>query len=1626
MRTSGTLVLTVAAGKQLQAGTLYVFQIVLTNPSTPQESPAVTISVSGTQSVAVPPTTMEKGSGDKAPLFIKAPGFVVARIGQEHPGLSSLNKITITIQPNFALAADARFTVEGLLNSGTADSASLEVRNCNGFFKSPTNVLNQGRWSQSSGSLEMHAARQIEQDTILVCSFNLVNPSAQQAAAKASISVNSFTFGQVTNLIRQTVMRNAPSTSAPFMISASTFTTANIGQSSPYPGVRDNIITVTLKSNVALASVGAVVSSITISGLIGSATSSTSALPLTGSSFQDIVGQTGAWDRDQGSLRLTVANAKSLVANKPYVFSFRLDNPLSAQEAPPVSVSANGGQLIAPVSMIADAETCTNKKGDRSPLFIYSPGFLTKEIGTSITAAGTRTLISVTLQTSVSLASISGTQTNIRIDGLRGFTNADSSSLPIMSSQDVFGKTATWRKDSGSITLGIKQNAMLAAGDPKVVVQFELLNGPTTSSLEPTIATEGFGSSVSPTPMNLASWQSKPTIRHSAGVTIINFTAFHPISKDDTIILVIPGATLDKVEGKNMFGVVSFPNIFSTESSEEDRDDALAAGRDVASAEFRPGFAGKASATSSLEDGGRGTTIQLDTSDTRVYDVDNVYAGMSMRIEGSRLLHSIVSQTKASAGSPGVAQFYPKFSLDPQYKGFNHVPEYSGYEILSQIELVAKSNVCSGTIVTISFPSSLGLTIPVQGLDGATISHVIAGRAKSMAVGTLASAGSPDAVYSGISGRPVQAALQRPPAMDLTGYQLVPTEIPPPSFVFVDGFRTILSHSSASNQVTLSTGYGSVKRTRLCLGNGSDLLPACEGSLKGLVLRQKKSISADVRMSESAYVWLSVEPDSLTSVSPALVTGSVIQLSSELLRFTGDWASEIISVATPAIMTCEKEGETCSGTLSQCVAIRFSGCTENPSASLVFNDTGDVESVSVEFPGVCLGDETPLYTLQFSGVTCQQVPECWNTGCHGSNLDDARSVLKMQRRQFSSSAASLECSADNVCHHVARPSMVYLEEGGLAALQYTESDNELDEANQQLLRLNYQETVTAVVGGDHVSRISLPQIVGSRCRLESSGSSCRSTDDCASITFTGCEINPRASLTFRNGEVSGISIDNSLLQEYGSGLPPWAENQAGRTQAYGNSLCKKGSTLVGTITLAPGVNCDVVPSCGGGCKPILDSQKDVVIIKRTDAQPADFSPTENGDAPDVARVHAEQSNIKYKVVLVPDMPLSAETTLFHQGSMLGEAVDGMTYTWVDATTGEVMVKLTVEGAGVKNVRVTYGTDAFGQVITYPDRCRQSCNITNNQSMYIGSRLLSITFDIAADSSARLLASIPTIYNNMGIAPARRRTLLEAPANYAFRINGDCKCPANVVEQETTCHIARGGLYQAVLVPISRCTAVQLNTSTPQQQPVGGSSVDVGAIVGGVIGGVFGLLLLLFVCWYLQQKKVPSPAPPPASKQAEATPQLVEEGPVFVGRPMPVTPDMMAQAYSPGLGPVMAGGQAANWSYATSTPQAVQASPVNYPAISGYNGYSPTLVPLTAPLSPGYAMEPATLHQALVQQPVPYHAQVPVSPIVISTPVPLTTRTRSSPMLEADRMPDRDDDHQQVHHQSKPERVPYGV
>ncbi len=218
---------------------------------------------------------------------------------------------------------------------------------------------------------------------------------------------------------------------AALRIYAPEFVIRDMGQSTAYPGAA-NTLTVTLVSNVALTNAAS--STVTISGLTGTQTANAalSIADVGASGSTTVFGATAAWTQAPGTLVLTVAAGQTMAAGIVYKFSFGVVNPSSAQAPPsPITIEAGGSVAITLSPVTADIWSIPNvlgsNVGDATPLKVYSPAFVVKDMSQSSNSAGASNTITVTVATNADLAAGSV----ITVSGLTGVQTASDAGLPV-------------------------------------------------------------------------------------------------------------------------------------------------------------------------------------------------------------------------------------------------------------------------------------------------------------------------------------------------------------------------------------------------------------------------------------------------------------------------------------------------------------------------------------------------------------------------------------------------------------------------------------------------------------------------------------------------------------------------------------------------------------------------------------------------------------------------------------------------------------------------------------------------------------------------------------------------------------------------------------------------------------------------------------------------------------------------------------------------------------------------------------------------------------------------------------------------------------------------------------------
>eukprot|EP00960_Hanusia_phi_P060246 764445-Hanusia_phi.AAC.1 len=277
------------------------------------------------------------------------------------------------------------------------------------------------------------------------------------------------TIPTVANAIPQPQLGDA----APLKVYGAEFVVSSIGQSTPYPAAT-NTITVTLCANLLLTSLAI----ITIEGLSGGS-AATGGLALEGLgavSFQNSangIPRTADWNNNRKSLNLFVIFNVSTFATQ--VFSFKLQNSISGQSSPPISISASGitgGVYPAPTQILRRAMTkdlATTLSdilgalpGDAAPLKIQAPKFLVKRVSQSYAwpcrDCGVQNYIYVTL--AVNFVASGLTNSEIIISGLRGSATPDSGGNSFLMS-DLEAEATEMLVDDSSSSLTSREGSRL-------------------------------------------------------------------------------------------------------------------------------------------------------------------------------------------------------------------------------------------------------------------------------------------------------------------------------------------------------------------------------------------------------------------------------------------------------------------------------------------------------------------------------------------------------------------------------------------------------------------------------------------------------------------------------------------------------------------------------------------------------------------------------------------------------------------------------------------------------------------------------------------------------------------------------------------------------------------------------------------------------------------------------------------------------------------------------------------------------------------------------------------------------------------------------------------------------------
>lgn len=240
---------------------------------------------------------------------------------------------------------------------------------------------------------------------------------------------------------------------------ASCFQIKTVTQSTSAPSAT-NTITVSLRPPVSLSADSTVV----ISGLVG-ATTPDAMLRLLNSST--VFRPRARWTSASGTLVLSIATGKTLSSMHTAAVTFDLTNPSYPQETPPfITITVPGHK---------DIKTCVMETtdDDAAPLHVVSPQFTVRKVGQSSNMPGAANKITVTIKPNVVLSTTR--QSVIVVDGLRGSSTVDASSVQVITEQGRgLAPHGTWRQSSGTLSINVDSKI---DDSSETVFSFEISNG---------------------------------------------------------------------------------------------------------------------------------------------------------------------------------------------------------------------------------------------------------------------------------------------------------------------------------------------------------------------------------------------------------------------------------------------------------------------------------------------------------------------------------------------------------------------------------------------------------------------------------------------------------------------------------------------------------------------------------------------------------------------------------------------------------------------------------------------------------------------------------------------------------------------------------------------------------------------------------------------------------------------------------------------------------------------------------------------------------------------------------------------------------------------------------------------
>lgn len=453
---TGTLLLAVCQSNlPVVAGGIYQIDFEIVNPDLPQESPDISVLASGTAdfvaaAVAKPgPNASIFGlAGGKDPMRVVEATFLEKSIVQSTIMVHAVNTITATLKLNVDLTSDGGnyLSICCLSNSvieGNSVTVAVTGEQPPQLCKDAagTDGPGFGSWKPDIFQLDLYVCEGslVPAEREFVLSFNVTNPGESQESPDVSISASG-------DLILPPIVMTKPRYDGEpvFGISNVTdvmyvvkpeFFTRSIGQLTPIAGM-NNTISLTLTPSFHLNrsdSVDDIV--ISISGLLGLEFENSS-VPLNvegydGDMFcEDSISGRGTWWSDGSTMLLSICPSKILESLVPYIISFNLTNPDTAQDSPAVSIEVTGGSNpYGKVSMVKDTSSVGEIEGGAEVLRIIEQDLTTTRITQKSPIGGVENEVSITLISTDLITTADFIITIVNIDILDDFGFGDAISV---------------------------------------------------------------------------------------------------------------------------------------------------------------------------------------------------------------------------------------------------------------------------------------------------------------------------------------------------------------------------------------------------------------------------------------------------------------------------------------------------------------------------------------------------------------------------------------------------------------------------------------------------------------------------------------------------------------------------------------------------------------------------------------------------------------------------------------------------------------------------------------------------------------------------------------------------------------------------------------------------------------------------------------------------------------------------------------------------------------------------------------------------------------------------------------------------------------------------------------------